>query len=79
MAGPTRLLVAAVLFGAKVSVLVVLTEPVTAIVVPVAVPQFTRRPREKTELAPAAKGARVQVTVPVPPKGGVVHVQPTAE
>ena len=43
------------------------------------VPALTLTTRVKEALAPAARLAMVQLTVPVPPTAGVEHDQPAAE
>lgn len=50
---------------------------VSVMVVPLAVPAFTFTTRRMVPLEPAGALGAVQVTVPVPPTGGVVHVVPT--
>src|SRR5436853_1526026 len=72
----TRLEVDALLFGATLSVLVVLMVAVRLSVVPDAVVVLTWTCGEKVAVAPAASEAMVQVMFPLAPTTGVVHDQP---
>jgi hypothetical protein len=65
-------------FGAKLSVLLVAMLPLMLSTVPGVVPQPIRSVSVKLAEPPDAKFGFVQLTVPVPPVAGVVHVQPLA-
>src|SRR5205823_448804 len=61
-----------------VSLVVLLTLAVLLMVEPLASLALTWTTRVKVALAPAARVVSVAVTVPVPPAGGVVAVNPAA-
>src|SRR4051812_23326014 len=71
----TVVVVVAVLFAVFVSV-AELTVTESEIVAPATVPALTCTARGKF-VTPGARLAMVQVIVPVPPTGSVLHVQPT--
>ena len=75
LAAATVVVVVAELLPATGSVTAFVTLAVLVIVVPAAVPAFTRTRRISTELRPEASDASVQVMPPVPPTAGVVHDQ----
>src|SRR5437773_5102788 len=64
------------LLAALVSVVLVLADAVLDRTVPSAAPGLTRTTSTNVGAAPAATLERVEVTVPLPPTGGVVETQP---
>ena len=75
---PTVTMAVALLFARVGSLVVALTEGVSAITVPEAVPAFTCTTSENGALAAAFSVASVQVNVVVEPTGGVAHVHEPA-
>jgi hypothetical protein len=60
------------------SVVVAVAEAASVMIVPAAVPAFTCTVNKKVSAAALFSVAILQVTVPVAPTAGVVHVQPVA-
>jgi hypothetical protein len=75
---PTVVVAVAVLFAMLGSVDVAVIVAVFVMTVVLGVPALTLTTRVNEALAPAARLAMVQVTVPVPPTAGVEHDQPAA-
>src|SRR5262245_18693 len=76
---PTVVVAVAVLLAALGSMDVAPTDAVFVMTVAFAVPALTLTTRVNEALAPEARLARVQLTVPVAPTAGVEHDQPAAE
>jgi hypothetical protein len=77
-AGPTLFVAVAWLLDVTISPVVVETLVVATMRLPGAVPRGTPVTRLKLAEAPEASVAAEHDTVPVPPTGGVLHVQPGA-
>jgi hypothetical protein len=73
--GCTGVVTLAVLLPELLSGVLLETLAVFVILEPVAVPELTFTTKLKVAVAPAARVALVQVTVPVPPAAGVVQVK----
>ena len=76
LAATTAVVVEALLFAGFASAVMLFTLAVAVMIVPAAVAAFTWTTMSKSATAPLGTERLVQVMVPVPPTGGVEHVQP---
>ena len=76
LAATTAVVVEALLFAGFASAVVLAMLAVAVMIVPAAVAAFTWTTMPKSATAPFGTDGLVQVMVPVPPTGGVAHVQP---